>query len=699
MNNKPTYLSKDGLEKLRAELDEMVSVKRPEVANRIHDAKEHGDLSENAEYEDAKNEQAFVEGRIQTLEALIKNATIIDENHSTDHVQIGSTVVGRERRRQGALHDRRLGRGQAGRGPDLEREPGRARPARQEEGREGRRPRPRRRLHLQDRRHQLAARGASPWTGLTSSRRRSGRARRSSTTRRRRRGRSTSAACAARSSSTSSPAPCARNGVETTLLYGVDDLDPMDAQALLTPDAIDREMGRPLAHVPDPAGDCHASYARHFAGIFIDIFAGLGIHPDRYYWMSDIYPTGAMDPYIRLALDRAALVREIYRRVANVQHPDTWHPLGVICPTCGKVGTTIVTAWDGERVYYECRAELVDLGARLRHVRLDQPVRRGGQAALEPGVGGAVVALRRDDRAGRQGPLDGRRVARPERRDRPRGLRARAAAQRPVRVPQHRRHARCRRPRAAAPPRTRSPRSIPPEQLRFLFLRPRPNQAIEFDPEGTDAIPRLFDEFDRFAAATAGREVKGELPPGFEATFRYSLLDPEADVAAEAAAFRPAFAHLAMLLQIPGVDVAARIEAEKGSPLTDRERGILDKRVAAARAWLDGYAPDAAKLAVQRDALPDAADTLSAEQRRFLAELSMAAGREAPTGGDAWQSLIFAAAAKEELPARRAFEAIYLAFLGRPNGPRAGWLLASLEPEFVLCRLGQAAGAAQGGAS
>ena len=93
VNNKPTYLSKDGLEKLRSELDEMVSVKRPEVANRIHDAKEHGDLSENAEYEDAKNEQAFVEGRIQTLEALIKNATIIDENHSTDHVQIGSTVA------------------------------------------------------------------------------------------------------------------------------------------------------------------------------------------------------------------------------------------------------------------------------------------------------------------------------------------------------------------------------------------------------------------------------------------------------------------------------------------------------------------------------------------------------------------------------------------------------------------------------
>ena len=67
-------------------------MRRPEVAERIHAAKELASAQNNAEYEEAKNEQAFVEGRIQALEALIKNATIIDENHSTDHVQIGSTV-------------------------------------------------------------------------------------------------------------------------------------------------------------------------------------------------------------------------------------------------------------------------------------------------------------------------------------------------------------------------------------------------------------------------------------------------------------------------------------------------------------------------------------------------------------------------------------------------------------------------------
>ena len=91
-----------------------------------------------------------------------------------------------------------------------------------------------------------------------------------------------------------------------------------------------------------------------------------------------------------------------------------------------------------------------------------------------------------------------------------------------------------------------------------------PESAIEFDPEGTDAVPRLFDEFDRLGAATAGREVKGELPSGYDSIFRYSLLDPAADVDAAAAAFRPAFAHLALLVQVPGVDVHGARRGREG---------------------------------------------------------------------------------------------------------------------------------------
>jgi len=187
--------------------------------------------------------------------------------------------------------------------------------------------------------------------------------------------------------------------------------------------------------------------------------------------------------------------------------------------------------------------------------------------------------------------------------------------------------------------------------------------------------------------------VRGELPPGYEATFRYSLLDPDADVPAEASAFRPAFGHLAMLIQIPGVEVVERIESEKGSALTDREQAVLDQRAGAARAWLETFAPESARLTIHREALPPAAAELDTPQRRFLARLADRASREEPGSGDAWQTLIFTVATEEGVPSRRAFEAIYRAFLDRPNGPRAGWLLASLDRAFVIGRASEAAGA------
>jgi len=482
------------------------------------------------------------------------------------------------------------------------------------------------------------------------------------------------------------------NDVETTLLYGVDDLDPMDAQALLTPDAVATEMGRPLAHVPDQAGDCHASYARHHAGAFIDIFAGLGIHPDRYYWMSDIYPTGEMDGYIRTALDRAPVVREIYRRVANVQHPDTWHPVSVICPTCGKIGTTIVTEWNGSEVFYECRPNLVQWATGCGSSGWVSPF--GGAAKLpwnlewaaQWSLFGVTIEPCGKDLSTAGGS-----------RDRSDAI-AREVFERepPLNVPYEflniggKKMSTSKGRGAAA---HTMAEVVPPEQLRFLFLRPKPSHAIDFDPDGTDQIPRLFDEFDKFAAATAGREVKGELPPGSAATFRYSLLDADADVATEAAAFRPAFTHLALLAQIPGVDVAERATAEKGSDLTPRETAILDERERAARAWLSTYAPDRAIIRVH-DELPAEAAALDDDQRGFLSELADSVAQAPAGSGDDWQSAIFVVARARELPPARAFDAIYRAFLGRTNGPRAGWLLASLDPAFVVGRLREAAGGA-----
>ena len=95
MNNldKPQYVSAEGLKKLQAELDELRTVKRAEVAQRIHAAMEFGDYSENSELEQAKNDQAFLEGRIMTLEQTIKNAQLIDEKSRHDIVEVGSHIT------------------------------------------------------------------------------------------------------------------------------------------------------------------------------------------------------------------------------------------------------------------------------------------------------------------------------------------------------------------------------------------------------------------------------------------------------------------------------------------------------------------------------------------------------------------------------------------------------------------------------
>lgn len=93
MQRKPIYLTAGGLAKLEAELTYLRTVRRAEIASQIHQAKELADTVDNAEYDDAKNLQAFVEGRILTLERLTKNAVIIAEEHATDSVRVGTTVT------------------------------------------------------------------------------------------------------------------------------------------------------------------------------------------------------------------------------------------------------------------------------------------------------------------------------------------------------------------------------------------------------------------------------------------------------------------------------------------------------------------------------------------------------------------------------------------------------------------------------
>ena len=242
---------------------------------------------------------------------------------------------------------------------------------------------------------------------------------------------------------------------------------------------------------------------------------------------------------------------------------------------------------------------------------------------------------------------------------------------------------------------------VPPEQLRFLFLRPRPNQVIEFDPDGTDAVPRLFDEFDRFARGHRGPRGEGRDPARLRGDV--PLRAPRPEGGRRGRGVRPS------ARRSPTSPCSPRSRAStsprgsrrrRGRPLTEREqadpRRARRGRASLARGVRAGGRSRRrpARRAPCRDGRPRRRRSAGSWTRcRARAE------REAPAGGDAWQALIFDLAKDGDLPARRAFEAIYAAFLGRPNGPRAGWLLASLEPVVRRRARPRAAGATPGGAA
>jgi transcription elongation factor GreA len=94
MDEKPVPLTREGLRRIEEELSDLVQNRRPEVAERIKVAREFGDIAENAEYTEAKNEQSLIEGRIQTLEVMVRNAAVIEEEpREKGVVALGAEVV------------------------------------------------------------------------------------------------------------------------------------------------------------------------------------------------------------------------------------------------------------------------------------------------------------------------------------------------------------------------------------------------------------------------------------------------------------------------------------------------------------------------------------------------------------------------------------------------------------------------------
>ncbi|MDR7549487.1 MAG: lysine--tRNA ligase [Armatimonadota bacterium] len=468
-------------------------------------------------------------------------------------------------------------------------------------------------------------------------------------------------------------------GAPTEFLYGYDDFDPLDS---VPPghDDLAPYLGAPLCDVPSPDPVEAPNFARYYADEFTRAFNLLGAEP-RLYWTSDLYRSGALDAAIRTALDRADEIIEIDRAISGSRKAER-HPVQVLCEECGRIGTTVVTGWDGTQVAYACRPDKVAWARGCGHQGRRSPFGGGSKLqyvtewAAKWRLFGVTVEGAGKDHMTRGGSYDRAGAI----------VEAVYGHQRPFPIPYEwfliggRKMASSKGVGMSA---AEFVQLVRPEVARFAIVRPHYRQAVNFDPGG-ETIAHLYDEFDRAAAAYFGRHDD----PDLARTFYYS--HPPGPIAD---AVRLRFTRVAHISQISSADLFKEAEAEKGGPLTDDDRRELAARQADARRWLQTYAPAAHRFEVQ-PTLPDGAAALSDVQRRFLADLATLV--ESGLRDEALHAAIHALKGQHGLAPKAAFGAIYQAFLGKDSGPQAGWFLSALDREFVVRRLHEAAGGNRG---
>lgn len=463
-------------------------------------------------------------------------------------------------------------------------------------------------------------------------------------------------------------------GQKVSYVYGFDDFDPMDGFPVYLPESFRQYMGMPLSAIPSPEPG-FASFADYYAQEFTAVFRAMGFEP-TILSMTEVYKSGQMNEAVRIALDNAAAVRKVYKEISGAERGEDWYPLSVVCPNCGKIGTTRTYAWDGELVSFRCEPTMVKWAQGCGHEGQISPFNGNAKLLWKVDWAAKWFLLQEDfetagkDHMTKNGSFD---VA----------------------------SAICRQAYNAEPPIGREfpyewlliggkkmssskgvgasakevAEVLPGQLLAFLFSSTKPNRHLDFNLDG-NTLPLLYDDYDRAIQA-------------------YNQ-DPASDLAKTIEYIKPAeqvvptytmrFSKVAFLSQMPNIDLWQMAEAEKGSPLSPEDRAELTERLTFAQRWLADFAPEEMRFTLQTT-LP--AITLTDAQKQFLQSIRDFMVSNQPDGVQLHEQ-IHALKTELNLPPKEAFGVIYQLFLAKDSGPQAGWFLAALDRDFVLERLSQA---------
>lgn len=454
-----------------------------------------------------------------------------------------------------------------------------------------------------------------------------------------------------------------------------EDFDPMDGLPKYIDQSFIKYMGIPLCNIPAPDGKSK-SFAEQFGLEFEKVLKDLGVS-FRLVKTSVLYKEGKFNKSIKIVLDHAEEIRQIYKEISGSDKDLDWYPFQVVCPNCGKIGTTKVTGWDGKVVKFKCVENLVEWAKGCGKEGEISPFDGNGKLPWKVEWPAKWYELGTDiegegkDHFAAGGSRDiGDRLCRDIFKIKP-----------PYDI--HYEHI------LVGGKKMASSKGLgviskdmadflPANILRFLFVRTRAKRAIEFKPEG-ETIPLLYDEFDRTAELFA-KDPKNDIARAFY----FTQIDPLTSLGAGQPKYLLRFSKIAYALQMPRVNIFEYAEKEKGEQLTDVEKQEIENRIKIAKKWLEKFAPENYKFTIL-DKMPDV--NLTSEQKEFIKKvLALYEPKEKWAGGDLHKE-IHNIKNEMGISPRDAFSAIYQIFIGKDSGPQAGWLLASLDREFVIKRL------------
>ncbi len=470
-------------------------------------------------------------------------------------------------------------------------------------------------------------------------------------------------------------------GVSARFLYEINDTDPMDGlPAYLDASVYQQHMGKPLNRIPAP-DDSAENLAEYFGNDFQKVIVEGGYTP-TFYKTSELYNSGRMNDMIRLALIHADTIRDIYKRVSGSVKPDDWLPLNVICEQCGKVSTTKVTSFDGERVTYVCVPDIVKWAEGCTHEGIISPF--DGRATLPfkvewPAkfkVVGVHVEGAGKDHTTKGGTRDVARAIVQEVFNYPE----------PVNIP-YEHFLIGGKKMSSSKGNASTARAIsdllPAIIFRLALVGREINRQTDFDPQG-DSIPLLFDKYDRLAEKYWQNSDDDDAR-----TFVLMHTDAEKDLTQKR--LLPRFSLVSFLVQMPHIDLGEEIARLKGALLTPADVTEYTTRAKYARQWLSAYAPEHYVYKLQ-ETLPPATRQFSEPQKEALRQVLAYVVSQQILSGKTLHEKLHEIKDSLGLSPKDFFSALYISFLNRESGPQAGWFFSTLERSFLETRLREVGG-------